>query len=437
MESTRHRHVLAALVSTGLACGIARGGTTYMDNAVVSNKFQQTNASATNHFMGPVGIGTNAPDSMLHIEGGLKVTGAMQVPKQGDVSMGSYTNGAAFNGASAEEALLDLPILTSNLTYNIGTNASVSDIDSWANDNAAYVPAAYTVTFDWDDGTHVYTSTMDLGKWAKAFSGPGRVRFIGNVTNESLCILDCNQSMIDSVTCTNGAYVDEFDGFTMEGNLNWPIRLNNKSVLLCGEHLTLRSFAGGINVLGGSYMQANSIVVTNPIASLPTVYVEESVFIASNANLDGKGSGYGVHAENGSYVVLNNSQVSEHGNNLFVDKGSKVIANGITANSASTYGILANNGSYIYAQSATIHSNLYGCCAFRGSMIDVSSGNMIGNGYGVMASLGGVIDATGATSTNSTTMDWTANSGSFIEAGSGGTFDPARGTNANDNSYIR
>lgn len=44
-------------------------------------------------FMGRVGIGTNAPRDRLHIAGGLQLDGPLRMTPQGDLSMGSFTNG--------------------------------------------------------------------------------------------------------------------------------------------------------------------------------------------------------------------------------------------------------------------------------------------------------------------------------------------------------
>jgi hypothetical protein len=59
-----------------------------------------TNPASTNFFKGKVGVGTNNPTSTLHVVGDMTVTGPMKVPKQGDVSMGSYTNGDSAGGVA-------------------------------------------------------------------------------------------------------------------------------------------------------------------------------------------------------------------------------------------------------------------------------------------------------------------------------------------------
>ena len=70
-----------------------------------TNMVRQTSGDGTNYFISNVGIGTNDPSSKLHVvgnatvDGGLNVSGAMQIPKQGDVEMGSYTNGQPAGGS--------------------------------------------------------------------------------------------------------------------------------------------------------------------------------------------------------------------------------------------------------------------------------------------------------------------------------------------------
>ncbi|MEI6807910.1 MAG: tail fiber protein [bacterium] len=70
------------------------------ENVTASNTFKQLSANATNYFLGKVGIGTNKPGAQLHVTGEMKVDGAMTLPRQGDVEMGAYTNGASAAGAS-------------------------------------------------------------------------------------------------------------------------------------------------------------------------------------------------------------------------------------------------------------------------------------------------------------------------------------------------
>jgi hypothetical protein len=70
------------------------------NNVVVLSNLTQTAASGTNYFLGKVGIGTNNPTAKLHVVGDMTVSGALQVPRQGDVDMGPYTNGLSAAGAS-------------------------------------------------------------------------------------------------------------------------------------------------------------------------------------------------------------------------------------------------------------------------------------------------------------------------------------------------
>jgi len=98
-----------------------------------TNMVRQVLPTGTNYFMGKVGIGTNVPGSQLYVAGDMTVTGPMKVPKQGDVSMGSYTNGASTGGVtggggggtSGGSGVLTNQIMSANGTiYTITNNPS-------------------------------------------------------------------------------------------------------------------------------------------------------------------------------------------------------------------------------------------------------------------------------------------------------------------------
>jgi hypothetical protein len=87
--------ILAAVLI--MACGPAMA-------EMVAPSFEGTNALGTNYFLGKTAIGTNVPAETLHVvgnsrmDGGLSVDGALRVNAQGDLSMGSYTNGESMDG---------------------------------------------------------------------------------------------------------------------------------------------------------------------------------------------------------------------------------------------------------------------------------------------------------------------------------------------------
>lgn len=137
-----------ALAASGLATTVA------YDDVIVSNHLKQVAGGATNFFLGKLGVGTNAPASDLHVagdgqvDGELTVSGAMRVPKQGDVSMGPYTNGLAEKGTSLSSGVDDL----SDADVS---SASVGDLlrydgTKWVNTSGFVERDASG--YDWDTG---------------------------------------------------------------------------------------------------------------------------------------------------------------------------------------------------------------------------------------------------------------------------------------------
>lgn len=108
--------ILIAILTVGIA------GDWIVDNVSISNRLNQTAASATNTVMGSLGIGTPIPEAKLHVVGASKLEGPLDlssnrvvnlalpvsdddavskayvtallenVPPAGGISMGSYTN---------------------------------------------------------------------------------------------------------------------------------------------------------------------------------------------------------------------------------------------------------------------------------------------------------------------------------------------------------
>ncbi|MEK7995134.1 MAG: hypothetical protein AAB403_15110 [Planctomycetota bacterium] len=152
MKRKHIARVFALAATAWLAADVtARAGTntTYVDNLVVTNTFSQTEPISTNYFLGKVGIGTNNPAARLHVAGEMKVDGAMTLPRQGDVEMGVYTNGASTNGASPGY----LPSGTAGaMLYHNGTNwTSLTNLYWSSADKRLYFNSAAA-------GSHVATT---------------------------------------------------------------------------------------------------------------------------------------------------------------------------------------------------------------------------------------------------------------------------------------
>jgi hypothetical protein len=89
--------VLVAITLMGLT-----GFGTIAQAEVVGSQFFGTGVDSNSYFLGPVSIGTtNVPVEKLYVNGDASIQGAVKVPKQGDVSMGPYTNGVSTTGLTA------------------------------------------------------------------------------------------------------------------------------------------------------------------------------------------------------------------------------------------------------------------------------------------------------------------------------------------------
>lgn len=152
---------LAAATVVAIA-GIAHADTLYLDNLVVTNTVAQTAPVSTNYFLGKVGIGTNKPSAQLHVAGEMKVDGAITLPRQGDVEMGIYTNGASTNGASPGY----LPAGTQGaMLYHNGTNWTALTNLYWsaANNRLYFNSSASGTCVDTTTGNLILGGNINLG----------------------------------------------------------------------------------------------------------------------------------------------------------------------------------------------------------------------------------------------------------------------------------
>lgn len=141
------RGLAASIALVGIAASSFAQGTTYMDNAVVSNSFHQVGSSEQNYFTGDLGVGTNSPASKLHVAGGLRVDGALTVPKQGDVEMGSFTNGASSAGSTSQNATVPVGYISGCWArYLNATQVVVQTGDGYCNGNYFHICATSVVT---------------------------------------------------------------------------------------------------------------------------------------------------------------------------------------------------------------------------------------------------------------------------------------------------
>lgn len=127
---------LPVLWAAATLCAVySPADTITVDDIVVSNKITQVSGTVTNTFGGDVVI-----------QKGLSVSGAMTVPKQGNISMGTFTNGISAGGASGESSadrFVNVTIGNGNRSPNstniltltgtaAPTNSPVSVVQLWA-----------------------------------------------------------------------------------------------------------------------------------------------------------------------------------------------------------------------------------------------------------------------------------------------------------------
>ena len=104
----RQRMGWTLLVLGCLLAGPIRGDAAEVDYLIATNPA----GYPTNYFLGKTGIGTNNPAQQFHVvgdsrlDGALTVDGAFQVPAQGDVGMGPYTNGVSDQGVVSSNLAL-------------------------------------------------------------------------------------------------------------------------------------------------------------------------------------------------------------------------------------------------------------------------------------------------------------------------------------------
>jgi hypothetical protein len=97
------------------------------------------------------------------VDGDLSVLGPMRVADQGDIGMGSYTNGAGEEGAWSANA--GQVMLTSNVTYLITPDMAASNIQAVING----VPRnlnGYTATFNFTNGTWTLATQLTFSDFA-------------------------------------------------------------------------------------------------------------------------------------------------------------------------------------------------------------------------------------------------------------------------------
>ncbi|MEI6972572.1 MAG: hypothetical protein WCL44_13770 [bacterium] len=191
-----------AIWLTAGASAMAGTNTVYVDNLVVTNTFAQTMGGTTNYFLGRIGVGTAQPAADLHVAGSVLVDGAVTLPCQGDVGMGTYTNGASTNGVSPGY----LPAGSQGaMLYHDGTNWCALTNLYWNSANKRfYFSGSTTGSYaDTASGNLVLGGTLDMG--GKAVSNAaGVVPNTGNQYDLGTAAKQWKDLYVDGVE-----YVDE------------------------------------------------------------------------------------------------------------------------------------------------------------------------------------------------------------------------------------
>jgi len=130
------------LVGSALTSAVYADPSVFED-VVVSNSFQQAGETSESYFTGSLGVGTNDPASTekLHVvgdtrmDGSLTVSGAVEVPKQGDINMGGFTNGVADAGVSLGSGVAKGYITGCYVEFNNVTSVTVTAGEGVCNGN--------------------------------------------------------------------------------------------------------------------------------------------------------------------------------------------------------------------------------------------------------------------------------------------------------------
>ena len=309
------------------------------DTITISNNLSQTSEVSTNVFMGKLAVGTNDSTTKMTVNGDLLVTGPMNVPKQGDVSMGGYTNGMSVGGISGGGCLWytnaagDVYIVKK---IGIGTNNPSVNLEVMGDQN---ITGNLTVNGQFNMGNGSITNLANAvnAKDAVNFGQAQNAVNLTNIISISLSSLGTPNDNINMIThsITNMAdAVNPGDAVTLRQAQN-AVNLTNLSYCVSAQYYSAANNTNAIAWIGYTTKSCTITNITTELSSGGPVWGD--IYVATNGKSP---TAYDYMAYTGIVLVANTA--SNLALNISIDSNCRYTwfpTNGSGTNASVTFWI--------------------------------------------------------------------------------------------------